>query len=202
MSGLRESAAFPFDSGLVEPRPDRRVGRVVPPRHIADHQSWILAELIRHLEHPRSGALDFTDMGASWVTVREAVLAETLRQNDRGGAEVVARWDQLMRFAALRLEQRSRVRCACAHRRRRTSTCRVRRGDRGGAEGKRRGVGVPGCSPRLEMTARQTRSFHPPHRDRVSKRPLWLDRTSEERSLFVSRAWFRAHAIEVRLVAA
>lgn len=31
-------------------------------------QAWILGELIRYLEHPRSGALDFTDMGAAWVT--------------------------------------------------------------------------------------------------------------------------------------
>jgi hypothetical protein len=75
-------------------------------RGVSDpEQSWILAELIRYLEHPRSGALDFTDMGAAWVTVREAVLAGTLRQNDKGAADVVARWDQLMRFAALRLER-------------------------------------------------------------------------------------------------
>lgn len=33
-------------------------------------QAWILAEFIRYLEHPRSGALDFDDMGPSWVHVR------------------------------------------------------------------------------------------------------------------------------------
>ncbi len=68
-------------------------------------QAWILAELIRYLEHPKSGALDFSDMGGAWVGVREAVAAGTLRSNDRGIAEVIARWEQLLRFAALRLER-------------------------------------------------------------------------------------------------
>jgi hypothetical protein len=42
-------------------------------------QAWILAEFIRYLEHPRSGAVEFEDMGASWVAVREAVKAGTLQ---------------------------------------------------------------------------------------------------------------------------
>lgn len=66
-------------------------------------QAWILGELIRYLEHPKSGALDFSDMGAAWVPVREAMAAGTLRANDKGLAEVVSRWEQLLRFAALRL---------------------------------------------------------------------------------------------------
>ncbi|MEX2294298.1 MAG: hypothetical protein WD691_10975 [Acidimicrobiales bacterium] len=66
-------------------------------------QAWILGELIRYLEHPRSGALDFSDMGQAWVPVREAVAAGTLRSNDKGLADVISRWEQLLRFAALRL---------------------------------------------------------------------------------------------------
>lgn len=66
-------------------------------------QAWILGELIRYLEHPKSGALDFVDMGAAWVGVREALAAQTLRPNDKGLAEVISRWEQLLRFAALRL---------------------------------------------------------------------------------------------------
>jgi len=66
-------------------------------------QAWILGELIRYLEHPKSGALDFSDMGASWVTIREAVATGTLRTSDKGLAEVISRWEQLLRFAALRL---------------------------------------------------------------------------------------------------
>lgn len=66
-------------------------------------QAWILGELIRYLEHPRSGALDFDDMGASWVSVRDATVAGTVRSNDKGVMEVASRWDQLLRFAAIRL---------------------------------------------------------------------------------------------------
>ena len=42
-------------------------------------QARILAEFIRYLEHPRSGAVEFEDMGASRVAVREAVKAGTLQ---------------------------------------------------------------------------------------------------------------------------
>ena len=66
-------------------------------------QAWILGELIRYLEHPRSGALSFHDMGASWVAVREAVGSGTLRKNDKGVPEVTGRFDALMSFACLRL---------------------------------------------------------------------------------------------------
>lgn len=66
-------------------------------------QAWILGELIRYLEHPRSGALDFGDMGPTWVGVRDAAVAGTLRAHDKGVTEVASRWDQLLRFAALRL---------------------------------------------------------------------------------------------------
>ena len=66
-------------------------------------QAWILGELIRYLEHPKSGALDFSDMGSAWVTIRESINAGTLRSNDKWLPEVVSRWEQLLRFAALRL---------------------------------------------------------------------------------------------------
>jgi hypothetical protein len=66
-------------------------------------QAWILGELIRYLEHPKSGALDFSDMGQEWVTVRDAVAAGTLRASDPGLAPVIQRWEQLLRYEALRL---------------------------------------------------------------------------------------------------
>lgn len=73
-------------------------------RGVADpDQAWILGELIRYLEHPKSGALSFEDMGQSWVTVREAVAAGTLRVNDAGLQEVVSRFDALIRFVGLKL---------------------------------------------------------------------------------------------------
>jgi hypothetical protein len=66
-------------------------------------QAWILGELIRYLEHPRSGAMEFEDMGSSWVTVRDAVRAGTLRPNDRAALDVIGRWDQLIQYLGLRL---------------------------------------------------------------------------------------------------
>jgi hypothetical protein len=66
-------------------------------------QAWVLGELIRYLEHPRSGALEFDDMGASWVLVRDAVTAGTLRASDKGAADVAARFDALLRYVSLRL---------------------------------------------------------------------------------------------------
>jgi hypothetical protein len=73
-------------------------------RGVADpDQAWILGELIRYLEHPRSGGLHPQDMGPSWVAVREAVSAGTLRPADKAATDVAARWDQLLRFACLRL---------------------------------------------------------------------------------------------------
>lgn len=76
-------------------------------RGVADpDQAWILGELIRYLEHPRSGAMAFEDMGQSWVSVREAVRAGTLRAGDKGVAEVASRFDALLRFVGLKLGQR------------------------------------------------------------------------------------------------
>lgn len=67
-------------------------------------QAWILGELIRYLGHPNSGATAFDDMGAEWVNVRDAARDDSLRKPDPAVREIAQRWDQLMRFAALRLE--------------------------------------------------------------------------------------------------
>jgi hypothetical protein len=76
-------------------------------RGVADpDQAWILGELIRYLEHRKSGALEFDDMGEAWVSVRDAVAAGTLRATDKGIPEVVARFDALLRFASLQLGRR------------------------------------------------------------------------------------------------
>ena len=67
-------------------------------------QAWILGELIRYLGHPNSGATAFDDMGADWVTVRDGARDDGLRKTDPAVRELAQRWDQLLRFAALRLE--------------------------------------------------------------------------------------------------
>ena len=73
-------------------------------RGVSDpEQAWILGELIRYLEHPKSGAMELDDMGAAWVPVREAVTSGTLRQNDKTAPEIVARFDALLSYASLRL---------------------------------------------------------------------------------------------------
>jgi hypothetical protein len=73
-------------------------------RGVADpDQAWILGELIRYLEHRKSGALEFEDMGESWVPVRESVAAGTLRAADKSIPDLVARFDALLRFASLHL---------------------------------------------------------------------------------------------------
>lgn len=76
-------------------------------RGVADpDQAWILGELIRYLEHDRSGAMDMDDMGESWTGVRDSVVAGTLRPSDKGIASVVSRFDALLRFASLSLGKR------------------------------------------------------------------------------------------------
>ncbi|MFO6451246.1 MULTISPECIES: hypothetical protein [unclassified Aeromicrobium] len=76
-------------------------------RGIADpDQAWILGELIRYLEHDRSGALEFDDMGPNWVSIRDAVSSGTLRSNDKVAPEVIARFDALLQYLALRLGRR------------------------------------------------------------------------------------------------
>jgi len=73
-------------------------------RGVADpDQAWILGELIRYLEHPRSGAMEFEDMGPTWVAVRDAVASSTLRATDKGVGEVANRFDALLRFTSLQL---------------------------------------------------------------------------------------------------
>jgi hypothetical protein len=78
--------------------------RIKRHKGVADsEQAWLLDELIRYLQHPASGALDFADMGQHWVTVRDQAHEETLTRKTAGVEEVVGRWDQLLRFAALTL---------------------------------------------------------------------------------------------------
>ncbi|MFE3101081.1 TerD family protein [Nocardia tengchongensis] len=65
-------------------------------------QAWILNEFLRYLDHPRSGATEFTDMGRHWVGVRDSVTAGTLRASDQKAVSVADRWVSLSRHLALR----------------------------------------------------------------------------------------------------
>ena len=69
-------------------------------------QAWLLSEFIRYIEDPKSGALDFEDMGPSWATVRDGARQQTLRANDAETLAVVTRFDQLVAFCGMDLSRR------------------------------------------------------------------------------------------------
>ncbi len=66
-------------------------------------QAWILGELIAYLEHPKSGAMEFADMGAHWTSIRESARAGTLTVSTDGVDDVVERWDEFSRYLCLHL---------------------------------------------------------------------------------------------------
>lgn len=81
---------------------------IVQHRHrgIADpDQAWILGELVAYLDHEKSGAAGFQDMGDKWVSVRNAAANGTLRAGDAQAREVAARWDQFIDYLCLGLSQ-------------------------------------------------------------------------------------------------
>lgn len=69
-------------------------------------QSWILGELIRYLQHEKSGALDFTDMGPAWTPVLEAVRSGLVRKDDENVLDIAGKFDGLIRYLCLKLGQR------------------------------------------------------------------------------------------------
>jgi hypothetical protein len=66
-------------------------------------QAYILNELIRYLSDPRSGVVQFDEMGPSWTAVREGARLHNLRKTDPHVAAVASRWDELVRFLSLDL---------------------------------------------------------------------------------------------------
>jgi hypothetical protein len=68
-------------------------------------QAWLLGELIAYLDHEKSGASGFQDMGDKWVAVRTAAANETLRASDAEAREVAARWEQFIDYMCLGLGQ-------------------------------------------------------------------------------------------------
>ncbi|HEX4669319.1 MAG TPA: hypothetical protein VH275_05025 [Solirubrobacterales bacterium] len=68
-------------------------------------QAWILGELIAYLEHEKSGAIGFEDMGQNWVQVRNSARDGTIRATDAGVRDVVDRWEQFIEYLCLGLSQ-------------------------------------------------------------------------------------------------
>jgi hypothetical protein len=78
-------------------------------------QAWILGELIAYLEHEKSGAIGFEDMGQHWVQVRNASRDGTIRISDPGVRDVVNRWEQFIEYLCLGLSQDLGVQVSSAH---------------------------------------------------------------------------------------
>ncbi len=68
-------------------------------------QAWILGELIHYLQHPGSGAAEFSDMGERWGEIRDAAKRDALRRNQASVTEIVQRWDNLVHYVSLDLAQ-------------------------------------------------------------------------------------------------
>lgn len=68
-------------------------------------QAFILQELIRFLQHERTGVQAFTQMPSEWPGVCKDMLVGPLNKRGTGVAEVVASWQQLTRSMALRLSE-------------------------------------------------------------------------------------------------
>jgi hypothetical protein len=60
-----------------------------------------LGELIYYLDHEKSGASGFQDMGQAWVAVRDGARQGTLRGSDPAVRDVALRWEQLLDYLAL-----------------------------------------------------------------------------------------------------
>lgn len=68
-------------------------------------QAWILNELVRYLDDPKSGAGGLDGMGDAWVQVRQGARHATLRASDEGVMSVAARWQQFSEYLCLHLAQ-------------------------------------------------------------------------------------------------
>jgi hypothetical protein len=102
---------------------------VVQHRHrgVADpDQAWILGELIAYLDHEKSGAGGFRDMGEQWVGVRNAARDGTLRGTDPGARKTAERWEQFIEYLCMGLSQDLGTEVSQAGRRRQSSDAKVK----------------------------------------------------------------------------
>ncbi|MEU5990848.1 TerD family protein [Spirillospora sp. NPDC047418] len=91
--------------------------------------AWMLGELLHYLRHDNAGCQGFQDMGASWVPMRNAITAGTLRPGDRHVERVAESWEKLVRQLCLRLSGETGLNVAPVTRRRRSSDAAARRAE-------------------------------------------------------------------------
>ncbi|MEV4672203.1 TerD family protein [Actinomadura sp. NPDC049382] len=82
--------------------------------------AWMLGELLHYLRHDGAGCQGFRDMGPSWVPLRDAIAAGTLRPGDRHAERVAESWERLVRQLCLRLGGETGLNVAPMARRRRS----------------------------------------------------------------------------------
>lgn len=77
-------------------------------RGVSDpEQAWILGELIRYLEHDRSGVLELEDMGPDWVTIRDAITAGSIPKSAVRRAVAETRYQSPLSSNGVRLKPSS-----------------------------------------------------------------------------------------------
>lgn len=70
-------------------------------------QAYILGELIRYLEHDKSGVIGFDSMGPTWKDVaRKAYIGEALSASSEEIRESVAAWHQALRYVSLMMSRK------------------------------------------------------------------------------------------------
>jgi hypothetical protein len=146
-------------------------------------QAWILGELIAYLEHEKSGAIGFEDMGQHWVNVRNAARDRTIRTTDPGVRDVVDRWEQFVEYLCLGLSQDLGVQVSSAQSRVRdgakwTEALLASLGEEGTLAGSFRVPGAVGpISVEADLQARLTRTSVPisaPKEGRPLTRINWM----------------------------
>jgi hypothetical protein len=68
-------------------------------------QAWILSELIAYMLHSSSGVAELSDMGPSWVKVRDGARHDALSHRQPEVEDIARRWEQFVHFVALTLTQ-------------------------------------------------------------------------------------------------
>lgn len=75
-------------------------------RGVADpEQAWILSELIAYLLHDSSGVAELTDMGPSWVKVRDGARHSALSLRHPEVEDIAGHWEQFVHYVSLTLTQ-------------------------------------------------------------------------------------------------
>ncbi|TDD79162.1 TerD family protein [Actinomadura rubrisoli] len=89
--------------------------------------AWLLGELLHYLRTDNAGCQGFQDMGPSWVPLRNAIAAGTLRPGDQHAVRVAESWERLVRQLCLRLSGETGHNVAPVTRRRRGGEAASRR---------------------------------------------------------------------------